>query len=260
MVLMLSLTTAGRVSAQHTLGVVGGWGMTTARLYPSQETRATWGMFSGGLSWRYYSAPRFVGGIGVDLEYIQKGFSYSPCAYLHEEGDKKYHYYSRQYDSFSLPIVWQPHVYLFKNHMRVYIEAALNLELNMSATYQFDRHDGSSYGGAYTMKTVRDNTFGYGLCGGGGIDLLFGRFEVGLRVRYYFGLSDIMRNRNKYYDNGMDNQNENPFYLTPLRSPVDNLMMSVKVGFRFNKGGFNEWNIKPKKRDKHQETFNFSLD
>lgn len=259
--LAASLCTFGRAGAQHTIGVVGGTGMTNARLYPDQVRKATWGVFSGGVSWRYYSAPRYVGGIGVDLEFIQRGFAYAPDSYRHDE-DKDYHYYSRMYNSFSLPLVWQPHVYLFKNRLRFYIELALNLEYNMSATYRYEPHnpeDGIATG-TYTMKTVRDNMLGYGLAGGGGLDFLIGRFEVGVRVRYYFGLSDVMRNRNKYYDNGLDDPLENPFAYTPLRSPVDNLMISFKVGFRFNKSGFTEWTMPRKKRDKQRETFNFSLD
>ena len=250
------ITGTSAAFGQHTLALVGGGGMTNCRLYPSQERRVTWGVVSGGVSWRYYSAPRFVGGIGADLEFIQRGFSYSPDAYRYED-KSQYHYYSRLYNTVSLPIVWQPHVFMFNNHLRIYLEAMLNLEYNISATYKNELTESE---GRYNLLNYRDNRFGYGLAGGGGIDLLFGRIEVGVRVRYYFGLSDIMRNRNKYYDNSTDDQNENPFWYTPLRSPVDNLMLSLKVGFRFNKGGFTEWNIQKTKRDKHKETFNFSLD
>lgn len=253
---MFTVGTLLSVQAQHTLAVVGGAGMTNCRLYPSQERRVTWGVYSGGLSWRYYSPPRYVGGIGVDLEFIQRGFSYSPDAYRYED-KADYHYYSRLYNTVSMPVVWQPHVYMFKNRLRIYLEAMFNLELNLSATY---KNELTETEGTYPLINYRDNRFGYGLAGGGGLDLLLGRFEVGVRVRYYFGLSDIMRNRNKYYDNGLDDYGENPFSLTPLRSPVDNLMLSFKIGFRFNKGGFNEWYMQKPKRDKRRETFNFSLD
>ena len=255
MTVVAAAAAVGTASAQHTLAVVGGGGMTNCRLYPAQERRVTWGVVSGGLSWRYYSAPRFVGGVGADLEFIQRGFCYSPDAYRYEDKED-YHYYSRLYNSVSLPVVWQPHVYMFNNRLRIYLEAMLNLEYNISATY---KNELTGTEGVYPLVNYRDNRFGYGLAGGGGVDLLLGRFEVGVRVRYYFGLSDIMRNRNKYYDNGLDDPSENPFWYTPLRSPVDNLMISFKVGFRFNKGGFNEWYIKKEKKGK-RETFNFSLD
>lgn len=254
--MLLSLLAMQSASAQHTLALVGGGGMTNGRLYPKQEAKALWGVWSGGLSWRYYSPPRFVGGIGVDLEYMRRGFSYSPDAYMHDD-KKDYNYYTRYYNTLSMPIVWQPHFYLFKNHVRIYLEAALNLSLNISATYD---NELTGVSGRYKFKTVRDNRFEYGLAGGGGIDFLVGQVEFGFRVRYYFGLSDVMRNRNKYYDNATDDKNENPFSLTPLRSPVDNLMMSFKIGFRFNKEGFTVWNMKRPKRDKHREEFKFSLD
>lgn len=252
-------------SAQHTLGLVGGGGMTNSRLYPAEERRAIWGVMSGGVSWRYYSEPRFVGGVGLDLEYIQRGFSYAPDSHLHINADGKpdkgsYHYYTRRYNTLSLPVVWQPHVYLLKNHLRFYLEAMLNFELNLNAHYDYRLHDGSLVSAPYNMTTVRDNRFGYGLAGGGGLDVLVGCVEFGVRVRYYFGLSDVMRNRNKYYDNGLDDKLENPFGATPLRSPVDNLMISFKVGIRLSRGGFTEWNIKRPKRDKRQEVFKFNLD
>lgn len=243
-------------AAQSTLGVTGGWGMTTSRLYPAQETKSIWGVYTGGVSWRYYAPTRFVGAIGVDLEFMQRGFSFSPDAYLYED-KKDYHYYTRKVNSITMPLVWQPHAYLFKNHLRVYIEAALTFTYNINATYD---NELTGVSGKYDFYLPRDNRLEYGLAGGGGIDILIGQVEFGFRARYYFGLSDIMRNRNKYYDNGLDDQNANPFSLTPLRSPVDNLMISFKVAFRFNREGFREWTVKRPKRDKNKETFKFSLD
>jgi hypothetical protein len=64
-----------------------------------------------------------------------------------------------------------------------------------------------------------------------------------------------MRNRNKYYNNATDGP-ENPFRLTPLRSPIDNINLSVTLAYRFNKEGFEEWNYKPKRMQRSRE-FNF---
>ena len=96
-----------------------------------------------------------------------------------------------------------------------------------------------------------------GLAGGGGIAFLIRRFELNFRVRYSFGYSDIVRNRNKYYDNNSDGA-ENPFWATPLRSPLDNLMISVGLNYRFNKQGFEAWKPRPKK-EKNREVFKFGL-
>ena len=122
-------------SAQHTLGFTAGYGMGNGRFQPQQEMRAMWGMYSGGLSWRYYGTQRFVGGFGIDLEFLQQGFSFAPNASLVEE-KKDYLYYSRHINSVVLPIVWQPHVYMFRNHVRVYFEAAATFSYNFSSTYE----------------------------------------------------------------------------------------------------------------------------
>ena len=203
-------------SAQHTLGFTVGYGMGNGRFQPQQEMRAIWGLYSGGLSWRYYGKQRFVGGFGIDLEFQQQGFSFATNASQVEE-KKDYLYYTRHVNSVVLPIVWQPHFYMLRNHVR----------------------------------------WGYGLAGGGGIAFLIRRFELNFRVRYSFGYSDIVRNRNKYYDNNSDGA-ENPFWATPLRSPLDNLMISVGLNYRFNKQGFEAWKPRPKK-EKNREVFKFGL-
>ena len=66
----------GTAAAQHTLGVTGGYGYGNARFYPDQETRAVWGCYTAGVTWRYYGPQRFVGGFGIDFEYLQRGFSF----------------------------------------------------------------------------------------------------------------------------------------------------------------------------------------
>ena len=234
--------------------------MATARLYPAQEMRPIWGTWQSGVSWRYYSLPRFVGCIGLDLNWMQRGFSYAPYASIYED-KKQYKYYRRNYNTLMIPVVWQPHFYLIKNHLRVYLEAAVTFSYNFAATFENSEPytfgsasgQGTVIKGKYDMRPERDNRFCYGLAGGAGFDLLFGQLEVGVRARYDFGFSDIMRNRNKYYDNGLDQQNkpgENTFWYTPLRSPLDNITISLKVGWRFNKTGFDSWFYKPPKRDK----------
>ena len=63
-----AIAAAVATHAQHTLGVFGGAGIATARFYPAQETKTVSGRYDFGLSWRYYSLPRYVGAVGVDLE------------------------------------------------------------------------------------------------------------------------------------------------------------------------------------------------
>ena len=106
------------VRAQHTLGVIVGYGMGTGRFQPKQEMRAVWGLYSGGLTWRYYGSQRVVGAFGLDLEFQQQGFSYAMNT-SQVEDKKDYIYYTRHINSVMLPVVWAPHFYMFRNHARV---------------------------------------------------------------------------------------------------------------------------------------------
>lgn len=250
--LILLTAAAAPAAAQHTLGLYGGYGMGTARFYPKQENRTTWGLYTAGISWRHYGSQRGVGGFGVDLELLQSAYSYAPYASI-TENEEDYQYYSRRLNTLTMPIVWQPHVYI-AHRVRIFLEAAVTFSYRFASTYENELYRDAGYEewkGKYEFKTARDNRWGYGLAGGGGVAVLFGRFEVGARVRYYFGLGDILRNRNKYADNSIDGP-ENPFWGTPLRSPLDNLTISIGVAYRFNKEGFNSWRIKPPKHERSQ--------
>ena len=245
-------------SAQHTFGVSGGMGASTIRLYPKYETKMVMGGTNFGLSWRYYSLPRFVGAVGLDLEYMQRGFSYG-YAYsssMDENGMevRDYAFYTRRLNSIMLPMVWQPHVYLANNHIRLYLEAAFTISYNFGGDYEYEN---TGETGPYEWRLERDNRWNYGLAGGGGFALLFGRYELGVRARYYFGYADVLRNLNKYYDNATDGP-ENPFISTPLRSPLDNINLSITLAYRFNKEGFDEWFYKPRRRDRRTKEFKFS--
>lgn len=255
--LALAIGFALSASAQHTFGVSGGMGAATARFYPQQEMKMLMGGTNFGLSWRYYSLPRFVGAVGIDLEYMQRGFSYGYSYSLSTspkgEEIRDYSYYTRRLNSIMLPIIWQPHVYLAKNHLRLYLEAALTFSYNFGGDYEYDD---TGVKDSYNWRLERDNRWNYGLAGGGGFALLFGRYELGVRARYYFGYADLMRNMNKYYDNATDGL-ENPFNQTPMRSPIDNINLSITLAYRFNKEGFQEWFHKPAKRDRSDKEFRF---
>lgn len=257
--LLAMFATKESALAQHTLTLVGGTGSSYARFYPAEETKWMWGAESFGVAWRYYSdKPRFVGAVGVDLEYMERGYVYGyayKTSIVNDKEVRDYQYYHRNINSLMLPIVWQPHFYLVQNRLRLFVEAAFVLSFNISSNYSYQ--DNRFPGGKYEWKVPRDNRFGYGLLGGAGFAVLIKQLEVGFKARYNFGYSDILKNRNKYYSNTTDGR-ENPFYYTPLRSPVDNLTFSITVGWRFNKRGFNEWYAERPNRTKRLEGFNFS--
>jgi hypothetical protein len=256
---LIALMGTERAAAQHTLTFTGGTGVSTARFYPAEMTKWLWGSETAGISWRYYSdKPRFVGAVGIDLEYLERGFKTGyayTVEYVNEKEVRHYKFYTRNVNSIMMPIVWQPHVYAANNRLRIFIEAAFVLSFNVSSdySYQDDRYPA----GKYEWKVPRDNRFGYGLSGGAGFAVLLGQVELGLKAKYNFGYSDILKNRNKYYSNTTDGR-ENPFYYTPLRSPMDNINVMLTVGWRFNKRGFDSWYVVRPKKEKRLESFNFS--
>lgn len=277
LVIALSVAAVAESSAQHTVAVTGGTGFATMRPYPAEEIKAIWGTYQAGLSWRYYSMPRFIACVGVDIELLQRGFKYG---YPYGHSNKKdYKYYTRTINSIVIPLVWQPHAYLFKKRMRIYLEAAPTFSFNFASKFYNELDyvattthvsSGIIYSemheaikeGKYKFRAERDNRFSYGLRGGLGVDLLFNQVEVGVRAIYDFGYSDIMRNRNKYYANnldGLERPGENPFLLTPLRSPLDNLSISVRIGYRIGKAGFKEWEWKRPAGPRHKEVFKYTF-
>ena len=193
-------------SAQHTLGFIAGYGMANGRFQPQQEMRALWGMYSGGLTWRYYGRQRFVGGLrrGPRISAVGILLRDQLLAGRGEEGLPLLHapcQYARDAGRLAAAFL------LIRNHVRVYFEAAATFSYNLSSTYeneQAKRRGEADWRGDYRFKTPRDSRWGYGLAGGGGIAFLIRRYELNFRVRYYFGYSDIVRNRNRYADGGID--------------------------------------------------------
>ena len=151
-------------SAQHTLGFTAGYGMASARFDPKQEMKGMWGIYTAGLTWRYYGTQRFVGGFGIDLEFLQQGFSFATNASLVEE-PKDFRYYTRHINSVMLPIVWQPHIYMLRHRVRVYLEAAATFSYQLSSDYEDESAKASGmadWKGDYNYKTARDSRWGCG--------------------------------------------------------------------------------------------------
>lgn len=228
---VLSLVAAGcllpaMVSAQHYVGVRGGFGGGTSRTFPKIEQQMLWGLYNGGVSWKYYSPEKYVGGVEADILFMQQGYKELDEYYsIYDFPGDTTGYYSRKVNSVMVPLFWQPHVYLFRRHMRVFLNLGVTFSYNISQTFETgSKENGVIDSGDYNMTLVRDNRWGYGLCGGGGIGWSFGRVEVLGEFRYYIGYSDLMKNRNKY------NQN-------PLRSPLDGMQGSVGIYYRFGKKG-----------------------
>ena len=208
----------GTLHAQHYLGVRGGWGGGSARFTPARETKLEWGLYSGGLSYKFYTAQKYVGGIQIDLQYMGRGFAYD----LQSKSDSSYH---RTINSFELPFMWQPHIYVFQRHGRIFLNLGVYLSYMGGSKYYYKSKKAGIYEeGPYQRQITRDARWGYGLCGGAGIGFLIRRFEIAVEGRYYFGYSDVLRNGTKYQGN-------------PTHSPLDNINISLALYYRLSKEG-----------------------
>lgn len=215
--------------AQHYIGIRGGWGGGSARIEPKPNDKGTvWGLYNGGISWKYYSPERYVGGVEADLLFMQQGFRNYELTDVPQGSNEKAEresYYQRTINSIMLPIYWQTHGYMFMRRLRVFLNLGVTLTYNYSSeeeTYNYFTEEKTK--GKYDMKLTRDNPFTYGLGGGVGLGWSFGRLELLFEGRYYFGYGDIYRNRNRYE-------------LNPLRSPLDNIQFSLGAYWRLGKKG-----------------------
>lgn len=203
----LAVFTAG---AQHYIGLRGGWGLGYGRFAPTSwyNMRMVWGMWSGGLQWKYYGEMNYVGAVGGEIEFIQR-------AYQNQAGLESEDYYRRVVNSINVPFIWHIHMNFNENRSRVFLNLGVWASYNIDSYYIQKRGDDMTTG-VYHMKLVRDNPLGYGLLGGIGFNYMIGRWELMLEARYYFSYGDILRNQAVYSGN-------------PTRSPLDNV--SVSLGF-----------------------------
>lgn len=214
-------------SAQHYVGVKGGYGSSDVRLYPAWKTPAEFGMLSGGLMWRFYStetpaqpALKYTGGISLELQYLQRGYKY-------ESLQNEEHTYSRRINTLMMPLIWQPHITFAQDRLRLFLNLGVTFSYNLSSTYRTYVTESKETidEGVYDMLLVRDNRWGYGLCGGLGAEVkVAGRVSLFVEGRYDFGYSDILKAQTKYPPN------------TFQRSPMDNITLSVGAYYRLGKG------------------------
>lgn len=216
-------------SGQHYVGVRGGYGGGAGRFYPKPSENGTvWGLYHAGVSWKYYSPERVVGGVEVDMLFMQQGFREYTLAEIAEgstERAERLSYYQRTVNTITIPAYWQTHGYLFMRRMRVFLNLGVTLSYNYSSRQEsYDYRTGERVSGKYEMMLVRDNPLAFGLGGGVGAGWSFGRLEIVAEARYFFGYGDILRNRNKYEAN-------------PMRSPLDSYQISLGAYWRLGKKG-----------------------
>lgn len=238
-ILILSLMCAGSASAQHYIGIKGGTGFSSGRFYPKREQNMISGVHNAALAWKYYNSYQYTSGvnkymgvIAAEAELMQRGFEYLVETRNGSVIDTTY--YRRKVNTLAVPIMCQLHISFGRNNgVRVFLNAGFVVTYNLSSTeylYSHDRQLISS--GNYEMQLLRDKRLGYGLTGGPGVNVIFGRWELTVEARYFFDLGDILRTRNDFPSN--------PF----IRSQVDKI--SFYMGFYYRLGSAEKYGIKPR--------------
>ncbi len=220
---------AGTTSGQQYFGLRAGIGNGSSRVFPMKETGVVWGLKSGGVAWKYYTDEAFLGGIEIDAMWMQQGFREYTMRPVPENPElrERSGYYQRTVDVIMVPIMWQSHLYMFRQRLRLFLNAGVTFSHILSSEERRVNYvTGTDERGEYHLMSIRDNRFGYGLVGGGGISWAFGRLEVFGEARYYIGYSDILKNRNKYSERTQ-----------PLRSPLDGIQFQAGIFYRVGKGG-----------------------
>jgi hypothetical protein len=244
-IVLLFVVGASAASAQHYIGVKGGYGAAQGRLYTSwgaSEGAMTLGKYTGGLMWKYYSSQANLGGIAAELEFQQRGYRVfdggAPGVQPKVSDTTSYRANTRTVNSLTLPLIWQPHFYMMNRKVRVWASAGVTLSYNLGigdkytvTNYDWDATDEvqtvTSETTPYKMQTARDVRWNYGWLGGAGIGVLMDRWEFFVEGRYYYGMSDILRTKTKYQFNDEE----------PIRSELDNIYITMGVFFRLGKGG-----------------------
>lgn len=231
-----SLWTTKADAQMQYLGVKGGWGSSDVRLYPYWDSPPMWNQLSGGLYWVYYGGGKdsaylyddYTGGVCVELEMMQRGFQYAAL----DRNSERYTY-GRKFNSLVVPIMWQPHILALNNNLRLFLNAGATLSYNLdlgSKEFWIDNETGQMVEEReYEWLTVRDNRFMYGLVVGLGAGVTFGNIEVMAEGRYYFGYSDVTKRKTIYLGTQF------------LRSPMDNISISLGVAYRWNHSGSWSW-------------------
>lgn len=247
MILLLSVVGWQPSAAQHYIGVKTGYGAARGRIatvwgYP--ESATIWNKYSAGLVWKYFSPQQVVGGVSAELEFQQRGYrvydgGVPDAVSVIISDTTSYRAKIRTVSSVTLPLIWQPHLYMFNRRVRFFLSAGITFSYNLGVgdtwtvdNYTWNENDRVqtvTYGetAPYKMQTARDVRWNYGWLGGAGFSFFVDRWEIFAEGRYYYGMSDIMRNDTKYHFNEE----------RALRSELDNIYISVGVTFRLGKGG-----------------------
>lgn len=171
------------------VGGRGGITMSKMRLDPKVPQNFLMGV-TAGAAFRYIEEKYF--GFQIELNYAQHGWK--------EFFENEPHSFSRTLNYMELPFM--THIFFGNQRVRGFVNLGPQIGFYLSDSYtsNFDVLQPPVFGiiretAQYTQKVTRK--FDYGITGGAGFELRFGKHIFDLEGRYYFGLGDIFPNHKR---------------------------------------------------------------
>ena len=182
---------------EHALGFTGGINLSKMGFHPTVVQDYKMG-YTGGIVYRYIEEKYF--GIQAELLYTRRGWAEK----LEDYPDL---YFDRSLNYIELPIM--SHIFFGNNTFRGFVNLGPKFGFYLGESKHTNITDPSVITNLETAQQTLDvaTKFDYGITGGAGIELRFGRNSLLLEGRYYFGLGDIFPNEKKDVFEASPNQN-----------------------------------------------------
>ena len=185
----VSINAQKRFPTEHSIGITAGMNMSKVSFQPSVAQDYKMGE-TFGFAYRYIEEKYF--GIQAELMFTTRGWKDK----LEDYPD--YHF-SRSFSYVELPIM--SHIFFGNNRFRGFVnlgpsisylvgsdKVVTNIDYSVENPFETEHHN-----------LEISNRFDYGIIGGAGIELRFGRNFFLIEGRYYFGLGDLFPNEKKDY-------------------------------------------------------------
>lgn len=191
------LAQVGEARNDLAIGFNGGINMSSVTFTPTIKTSNLMGM-CGGLTIRYTCEKYFTAicALQMEINYAQRGWK-------EEIDDGSNNTYQRVTNYIEVPFMFNMGWGKEQRGVKFFINAGpqMNFFLNEKETYGGDTWNPSNRPNNVIEQygKATENSFDYGICGGGGLDLSTKIGHFILEGRYYYGLADIFGNTKKDY-------------------------------------------------------------
>lgn len=195
--LMPVMAQVGEARNDLAIGINGGVNMSSVTFTPTIKTTNIMGA-CGGLTIRYTCEKYFTAICAVQMEinFAQRGWKE-----VIEDGSNNT--YQRVTNYLEIPFMFNMGWGRERQGVKFFINAGpqMNLFLNEKETYGGDEWnpDNRPNNVIEQYGKATENSFDYGICGGGGLDWSTKIGHFVLEGRYYYGLADIFGNTKKDY-------------------------------------------------------------